>query len=216
MINIDDCIIEISELLYDRIELTEIFEQTKKYARVKGLPWRFVPNQIAPVDTAKCVVIQYGDNMMLDHSKNDLSCNLLEFDYIKQLVQPLNFSHKITPNNVDIIWYRPGFLFTPHVDHYASSTLMWPIIPDDGGAPVDFYHKTGIEIKTGEYKDIVSDSDIFYTHYYSTLHPTIFNSHLIHGVRFVNKERAYLRLRINESFYSIKEKYKNGILINDR
>lgn len=215
MINKTDCILELTELLYDKSKLLEIFEQTKQYARVKGLPWRDRPDRVAAVSDAKCVVIQHGEHMMLDNTKTNLSCNLLEFDYIKSLVTRLNFSHKITPGNVDIIWYRPGFKFEPHTDNYAYSTMMWPIIPDDGGAPIDFYHKDGIEIKIpGEYK-MLSDADIAVTHYYSTQHPTIFNSHKIHGVKSVNSERAYFRLRINESFTELLRKYKTGELIND-
>lgn len=215
MIDKTNCIIELTELTYDKSKLLEIFEQTKQYARVKGLPWRDRPNRVAEVSDAKCVVIQHGDHMMLDNTKADLSCNLLEFDYIKSLVSRLNFSHKITPGNVDIIWYRPGFKFEPHTDNYAYSTMMWPIIPDDGGAPIDFYYKAGVEIKIpGEYK-MLSDTDIALTHYYSTSYPTIFNSHAIHGVRSVNTERAYFRLRINESFADLSRKYKTGELIND-
>ena len=215
VMNIENFILEIKEATYDRNQLLEIFNNVKYMARVKGLPWRDKPTHVAPVDFVKCVVIQYGEYMMLDQSKTDLSCNLLEHPYIKELVSPFKFSHIITPNNVDIIWYRPGFVFQPHVDHYASSTLMWPIIPANGGTPVDFYHKEGIEVKAGEYNNIVSDSDICYTHYYSTDFPTIFNSHVIHGIRPVEEERAYLRLRINEDFNSIKEKFNNGTLLND-
>jgi hypothetical protein len=62
---------------------------------------------------------------------------------------------------------------------------------------------------------MLSDADIAVTHYYSTQHPTIFNSHKIHGVKSVNSERAYFRLRINESFTELLRKYKTGELIND-
>lgn len=213
MINRDDCVLEIKELVYDRLELLKIFEQTKTFARVKGLPWRNRPDKVVSTENAKCVVIQHGEHMMLDESKKDLSCNLLKFPYIEQLVSRLNFEHKITAGNVDIIWYRPGFKFEPHTDNYAYSTMMWPIVPEDGGAPVDFYHREGIEIKIpGEYK-MLTDNDITLTHYYSTEYPTVFNSHVIHGVREVKYERAYFRLRINEDFISIREKYKNGKLL---
>lgn len=213
MISKNDCVIELAELVYDRNKLVEIFDQTKHYARVKGLPWRERPDRVVSTDNAKCVVIQHGEHMMLDESKKDLSCNLLDFEYIRSLIDRLNFSHKITAGNVDIIWYRPGFKFEPHTDNYAYSTMMWPIVPEDGGAPVDFYFKQGLEVKTpGEYK-MLTDKDIAFTHYYSTSYPTIFNSHIIHGVKGVEKERAYFRLRINESFESIAKKYKEGSLI---
>jgi len=214
MINKNDCVLELSNFTYDRLQLVEIFEKTKQYARVKGLPWRDRPGRVNTVEHAKCVVIQYGEHMMLDESKKDLSCNLLDFKYANELVSKLNFSHKITPNNVDIIWYRPGFKFEPHTDNYAYSTMMWPIIPHDGGAPVDFYNDNGVDITTpgGEYK-MLKDKDIAFTHYYSTVYPTIFNSHRIHGIRPVEHERAYFRLRINEAFDSIVNRYNAGELV---
>jgi hypothetical protein len=215
MITKQQCVLELENFTYDRLELLEVFQKTKHLARVKGLPWRDRPGRVLTVENAKCVVIQHGEHMMLDESKKDLSCNLLEFDCVNQLVNRLNFNHKITAGNVDIIWYRPGFKFEPHTDNYAYSTMMWPIIPEDGGAPVDFYYRENIEIKIpGEYK-MLSDDDIIYTHHYSTTYPTIFNSHVIHGVKSVEVERAYFRLRINESFESIVEKYNNGMLLND-
>ena len=213
MITKEECILELTDFEYDRNELLKIFEQTKKFARVKGLPWRDRPDKVITVENAKCVVIQHGEHMMLDSTKSDLSCNLLSFEYIKTLVKRLNFIHKISPGNVDIIWYRPGFKFEPHTDNYAYSTMMWPIIPEDGGAPIDFYHREGLEIKIpGEYK-MLTDNDIVLTHHYSTKYPTIFNSHFIHGVKTVDVERAYFRLRLNETFKEIVEKYKNGTLL---
>lgn len=214
--NLDNFLLELTELTYEQGELLKVFEQAKPYARVKGLKWRSTPSVVRAPEHASCVVIQYGDNMMLDATRDHLSYNLLEHEYVSNIMSRLNFSHPITPHNVDIIWYRPGFRFEPHTDHYASSTMMWPIIPTDGGAPVDFYHRDDIVLEPGKpasYDKIVTDSDIVHTHYYNTTCPTIFNSHQIHGVRPIRKERVYLRLRINETFDSIKEKYANGTLI---
>jgi hypothetical protein len=215
--NKEDYLLELTELSYDRSQLKDIFDAVKSHARIKGLPWRGKPGVNLDTEKAKCLVIQHGEHMMLDSTKAHLSYNLLTNDYIKSLVSKINFGHKITEHNIDIIWYRPGFVFEPHTDAYSHSTLMWPIYPDGGGAPIDFYHRDGIEIKLpGEYKNIVTDNDIIYTHYYSTEYPTVFNSHRIHGVKSVNEDRVYLRLRLNESFDELLTKYKNGELINDR
>lgn len=216
--NTDKFLLELKELTYDRKILLDIFEDAKPYARVKGLKWRDKPAYVLQPHQAKCVVIQFGENMMLDGTKENLSYNFLKHDYIKNIMSRLNFSHTISAGNIDIIWYRPGFVFEPHTDHYAYSTMMWPIIPEDGGAPVDFYYRDDIVLEEGKpdsYETRVSEKDIIHTHYYSTEYPCIFNSHWIHGVRPVPAERAYLRLRINESFNSIREKYVNGLLIND-
>lgn len=213
---VDKFILEVPELPYLREELLGIFEQCKSFGRLKGLKWRERPERLSSLDQARCLVIQYGENMMLDESKKNLSYDFMQHDLIRNMMQKLNFNHPITAGNIDIIWYRPGFEFEPHVDHYAAATMMWPIIPETGGAPIDFYSLDKVNYTPGEpvgFKNILTKEDIIHTHYYSTLHPTIFNSHWIHGVRKVNHVRVYMRLRINESFDSIVEKHKSGKLI---
>jgi hypothetical protein len=212
----DKFILELPELVYSRQELEDIFNQCKQFGRLKGLKWREKPRTLIELDQATCLVIQYGDNMMLDESKNNLSYNFMQHDCIRNVVKRLNFNHAISPSNIDMLWYRPGFEFEPHVDHYAAATMMWPIIPESGGAPIDFYHNDKVTFTPGEpaaFKDIITTDDLIYTHYYNTTYPTIFNSHQIHGVRTVDHVRVYLRLRINEAFDSIVQKYNSGTLI---
>jgi hypothetical protein len=207
-------LLEIKELKYNRLKLLEIFNQVKSYARVKGLPWN--SNDSLEIDDANCIVIQYGDYMIADPSKKSLSCNLLAFPYIQNLVNRLNFSHEISPGNVDILWYRKGASFQPHVDHYAASTMMFPIDPEDADAPIDFYYEKSIALEQGvaqHFGNVLTDKNIIYSHQYSTSYPTIFNSHWIHGVKNVSRDRVYFRIRINENFSSIKEKYKQGTLL---
>lgn len=206
---------------YDRTILLDIFNQAKPYARIKGLGWRDngILKQWDPA-TAPAAVIYSGDYMNIDPTKKDLNYDFLQHSYIRKIVEEINFDKPINSNNIDIVWYRPGFEFEPHIDHYALSTLMWPIVPEDGGAPIDFYYNSNIDLnafiqsgKPAGFKNQVTDADIIDTHYYSTTSPTIFNSLWIHGVRPVKEERAYLRLRINESFQSILRKHLTGTLI---
>jgi hypothetical protein len=209
-------LLEIPELQFDRDQLLEIFEQAKPYARLKGLVWKEKPKWLPPLDKATCLVIQSGEYMMLDKDKANMGYNLLQHDYLKDIMKRLRFSHEIKSGNIDIIWYRPGFQFEPHVDHYAAATMMWPIFPASGGAPIDFYYNENVKIEAGVaagLEGIITKKDLIHTHYYNTTYPTIFNSHWIHGVRRVTEERAYLRLRINESFESIVNKYNNKELV---
>lgn len=213
---VDQYLLEIPEITYDRKILLDIFEEAKSFARLKGLSWKEKPKHLVKVNDASSVVIQFEDYMMLDDSKKNLSYNFLEHEYIKNLIKQLNFSHPVTAGNIDIIWYRKSFVFEPHTDHYAATTMMFPIFPIDGGAPVDFYYNENVELTPGKaqsFENIVNQSDIIYTHYYDTTFPTLFNSHWIHGVRKVDNERAYLRLRINESFNEVVKKYKSGTLV---
>lgn len=209
----DKFLLELPTLNYDRARLQEIFNEVRDKARIKHLPWRGAVN--SNVSEVTGLVIQFGDFMMADTSKDNLSCNLLSFPYISQLVNQLNVS-QIYPDQIDIIWYKPGFSFEPHVDHRAASTVMFPIFPEDGGAPIDFYYREDIQLEAGvaaNFKNKLTNADINYTHYYSTHYPTIFNSHWIHGVRTVDRDRAYLRVRLSESFNNIIEKFNNHILI---
>lgn len=214
--NTSPFLLEIPQLQFDRQQLLKIFNHAKPYARLKGLVWREKPSSLISVDNATCLVIQFGEYLMLDNNKTDLSYDFLQHNCIKDIMKPLKFNHKITARNIDIIWYRPGFTFEPHVDHYAASTMMWPIFPADGGAPIDFYYNKDVKLEAGVaagLAGIITEKDLIHTHYYNTTYPTIFNSHWIHGVRPVTEERAYLRLRINESFESIVDKYNNKALV---
>lgn len=214
--NISQFLLEVPELQFSQLELLKIFDHAKPYARLKGLKWKDKPKMLTTIENAKCIVIQHGDYMMLDSSKSNLSYDFLQHQYVKNIMERLQFAHEITAGNIDIIWYRPGFRFEPHVDHYAASTMMWPIFPADGGAPIDFYYNKDVTLEAGVaagLDGIITETDLIHTHYYNTTCPTIFNSHWIHGVRPVTKERAYLRLRINESFDSIVNKYKNNKLV---
>ena len=215
--NTEDFVIDLKDFTYDRTVLADIFEQARPYGRVKGLKWKTYTGKPRPPESATNLVIQYGDYMMLDPTKADLSYNLLQHEYIRNLVGRLNFDHEITAGNVDIIWNRTGFVFEPHVDHYAKATMMWNILPEDGGVPVDFYDKTKVEYELGQalgFEKILTDNDIIHTHHYGLNYPTIFNSHWPHGVRRVSdRERVYLRLRINEPYESILQKYTSGTLV---
>ena len=213
----DKFLLELKTLEYDKDCLHKIFNEVKDKARTKHLPWRRATSSSA--SNATGLVIQFGDFMITDPSDENLSCNLLSFQYISQLVNQLNVSHTIFPDQVDIIWYKPGFTFEPHVDHRAASTVMFPIFPEDGGAPIDFYYREDIQLEAGvaaDFKKQLTSNDINHTHYYNTSYPTIFNSHWIHGVRTVDRDRAYLRVRLDESFSSIMEKFKKNILVKGK
>jgi hypothetical protein len=210
MITSEDCILELPELTYDKSKLVDIFEQVKGYARVKSLAWRNPVFRVDTIDTATNVVIQSHDYMMLKEEDKGKGINLLDFSYIRELVDRLDVS--VNETNLDIMWNRPGFKFWPHVDRWAASVFVWPILADGEFNPVDFYNYDGDIILDSEYRQL-TDSDIAVTHNYSGVHATVFNSHLIHGVRKVENNRIFLRLRTDTEFSILKDKYRNGKLI---
>jgi hypothetical protein len=92
---------------------------------------------------------------------------------------------------------------------------MIPIIPQDGGAPINFYHKDSVTPEPAtDYREILTDKDIIFKHNYSVVHPTIINQRQIHGVSKLNHERVYLRFKLNNYYYEeLVELDKKGILI---
>jgi hypothetical protein len=214
--NTDDFVIDLKEFNYDRHVLRDIFDRVRPHGRIKALKWK-LPGRLVPVDQSVNLVIQHGENMMVDPTKAHLSHDLLQHDYIRDMVKRLNFDHEITSGNVDIIWNRKGFVFEPHVDHYAKATMIWTILPIEQGAKINFYSKEKIQYELGQalgFGDILKKEDILHTHVYGVDYPAIFNSHWPHGVSLVNDvERVCLRLRIDEPFESIVNKYRTGNLI---
>jgi hypothetical protein len=96
---------------------------------------------------------------------------------------------------------------------------MFPILPDDGAAPIDFYRMpegATWERAAGYSKWINPDRDLIYSYHYSLIHPSMFNGNIIHGVKNNDKERVFLRFKcLNMTFHSIIEKAKQGKLIKN-
>lgn len=204
----EDCVLEIPEITYDKFELLKIYEQVKDHARVKYLPWSKTPNnEFVKPDEAKAVTIQYNDHEIRNPSEHGKGVNLLDFEYIRDLFS--NFNLKIHPASISMMIYKEGYVFKPHVDGWAASVLMFPIISTSA---IDFYHEKGMQFES--YKEYPIDYDkIIYSHYYNDIHPTIFNSHIIHGVKPTTDFQVKLKVNLNEDFYSIRERYKAGILL---
>lgn len=141
---------------------------------------------------------------------------LLEYDEIRELTDRFNFSRPLHDRSVDILVYEPGYVFHPHVDFYMYCGIMFPILPEDGGEPIDFYEKEGLtrERATGYAKEL-TEKDIVYSYNYSTVHPSMFNGLTIHGVRKVQRRRVFFRIKmVDDTFNSIIKKNQLGKFIN--
>ena len=207
-LKLEDCVLELPELVYDKTKLMEIFEEVKDYARVKSLPW--TQPSLNSIRTAKNVVIQSHDHMILKESEQGRGVNLLDFPYIREIVARLDIP--VNHTSLDIMWNRPGFKFYPHVDGWAASVFVWPIFSDGDFNPADFYNYSGEITLNSEYRQL-TDIDIAHTHNYSNEYVTVGNSHLIHGVRSVKNNRIFMRLRTDTEFNIVKKRYKDGTLI---
>lgn len=210
----EDCILEIPEITYDKNELLKIYEQVKDHARVKYLPWRETPKEFTQKEHSKALVIQHTDNEIRNPQEFGKGVNLLDFEYIRELTRRFNFSHPITSPNLSMLVYRDNFIFKPHADGWAAAVIMFPIFVSDVASPIDFYHEPNMKFESYKEYDYMTDDKIIYTHDYSDTHPTIFNSHVVHGVRPTTGLQIKLKINIAEQFYSIREKYRNGTLVS--
>ena len=200
MISTNDCVHTITGITYDISELQQIYEQLKPYRRTRALILDN-KNKKSPQTTDPDKALQ-SQIMKSHHAVDDQSrpgYDVGRHPAISKIIE--QFKIRINPDMVDINCFRPGFEFLPHTDQ-VQCTIMFPIIPNTAGAPVDFYYREGLEVKPAtEYRTLVSDQHRAVEHFYSTLHPTIINQRQIHGVRRLDHERVYLRFKINDKSF---------------
>ena len=205
----EDCVLELPELEYDKNELLKIYEQVKDHARVKYFPLYPTPAEYTKPEDSPSLSIQYNDYEIRNPADHGKGVNLLDFDYINRLAQRINFNFKLHPANVSMLIYKDGTIFRPHVDGYSASVVMFPIIVS---STLEFYHEPGMTYEACKEYEMGYDK-IVYSHTYPDTYATLFNSHVIHGVKPTTGFQVKLRFNTNEQFYSIREKYKNKNLI---
>jgi hypothetical protein len=198
---------------YDILELQSMYQEVKHYRRPTGLYLAGgSTNKTKETDPDKTLQSQIKpDNVhVLDTDKQGY--DVTSHPAVKKIIDQFNI--KIKPGLVDINCFRPNFEFLPHTDQ-VKCTIMIPIIPEDGGAPINFYSREGVIPQAAtDYRRTLSDADIVFKHSYSTIHPTIINQQQIHGVSKLDHERVYLRFKINDfSYEELVELDKQGKLI---
>jgi len=143
---------------------------------------------------------------------------LTDFAPLKNIFDRFNIQD-FHPDDMDILVYDQEYEFPPHVDFKQNAVIMIPILPDDGGQPIDYYHIPGQELeKYTKYRDLDKDKYLDYTYHYSTEFPTLSNGMVIHGVDKLPPEqtRVYLRIKIlKEKYTDIVTKLEKGAFIND-
>lgn len=129
---------------------------------------------------------------------------LIEYDIIKSIICQFNFSKPLKITDIQILSYNPGFSFVPHIDQEVNFSIMFPILPLDGGEPLTFHH--------GD--DYKNPGAVIYKVYYDTNNPTLVNGKVIHSVETMKNKRVYLRIRSGEETYKdIINKIHNNVFI---
>jgi hypothetical protein len=206
-----------NEVTYDRKELEDWYESVKEFRTDFGSFFNSLrtSTDIYSLTHRKEFRADLFDT--IDTTKV-LKKHIIEFEPIAKLVRRFNFTKPLSERDVDILIYKPYYKFMPHVDFHMHCGIMFPILPEIGGAPIDFYKMpegADWERAKGYFKDIVPERDLHYSYHYSTKHPTMFNGDAIHGVNNNSHERVFLRFKCTSmTFNQVKDACNSGKFVN--
>lgn len=191
----------ITEIEYPIAELQECYEEIKEYAvDYSTIRERAVAGLFSSIKTESIDGREY-----------------LDIPAIKNLVNMFNpVTKDIGSGNIAIVVYKPGFIFHPHTDFSRKACIMFPIYPNDAGAPIDFYKD---DIMEGYDKNTnrPDHTDELYlgSHFYSNIYPTITNTEVPHGVRNDSNDiRVQLQFSIYDDYDLCIERIKSGEFLN--
>jgi len=204
------------EITYDREELKAWYESVKHYRNDFGSVMNRLRDISGSTSLSHTKKFQTGLFDTVD-SKGFIDKHIIEYEPIKKLVDKFNFDIPLQGQDVDVLIYKPGYVFKPHVDFHMHCGIMFPILPDEGASPIDFYRmppEAKWERAAGYLQWINPERDLEYSYYYSLKHPSMFNGDVIHGVKNNDKERVFLRFKcLSMTFHDVIEKTKNGNFI---
>lgn len=206
------------EIHYNRLDLQNWFQEVKDYRCGFG---EFVNSNFSVTET----------NNLITHNKklptklfetldtySVLGKHIIDFAPIQELVKKFNFDIPLCAADVDILIYKPNFVFHPHIDFHMNCGMMFPIYPNSDMAPIDFYRLPPNETweRAKDFRNKIKfERDFIYSYYYSLEHPSLFNGRIIHGVRNSNQERVFLRFKcLSMTFEDIIQKTLSGQFIN--
>ena len=130
-----------------------------------------------------------------------------EYPEVQELMS--KFKIEIKKEHVIINHYDVGFWLRPHTDHACKCSIMFPILPDDGDAPLTFH-----DVSPSVFK--IATDYIDYKMHYNMNHPTMFTTQVPHSVDEVKKERIYLKFMVFDyTFNQLIEMHEKGELIDN-
>ncbi len=136
----------------------------------------------------------------------------IDYPEIQELLN--KFKIKFKKEHVILSHYDVGFYLRPHTDHACKCSIMFPILPDDGDAPLVFHDVKGDYTIATDYIDFKDNID--YKVYYNMKHPTMFTTQVPHSVAEVKVERIYLKFMVFDyTFEQLIEMHKKGELIDN-
>ncbi len=172
-------------VVWDRQELREFYEQFDESCH---LPWNEFKKKYNPNNPYRQTLT---DKFRQVYAPNFEGKELIDYPIIQNLINQFNFDEPLGVTDVQILAYEPGFAFVPHQDAEVDISIMFPLIPEDGGEPLTFW----------EGDDWRNHGDMLYKVHYSTEHPTLVTGKAIHSVEEMKDYRVILRLRTAHTSY---------------
>lgn len=201
------------EINYDRQELKEWYKSVEQYKN----DYATVTNRNDSSKLSHNKKFRYGLFETLDTAEQ-VGIPVIEYEPVNKLVSKFNFDVALTKFDVDVLIYQPGYYFHPHIDYHMNCGIMFPILPDEDMAPIDFYRLppgATWERAKGYTPWIKFERDHIYSYHYNLQHPSMFNGETIHGVRNNDKVRVFLRFKcLSMTFQQVIDKTKSGAFIN--
>lgn len=203
-------IFTLDEITYDRKKLESWVNDPKSRATIVPSPREKHDGPNSGYNTLRFP----GSHDALEWKEDDHEIDYHILPIIKDLVD--KFAIDINTKHIQISHYDVGFKLIPHTDNDWNAHIMFPILPEDGGAELIFHKVPESEHKraTGyvEYADKID-----YTIKYSTKHPTVMNTQVPHSAgEVIGEPRIYLKFMIPDyTFEELKQMARDGTLLNN-
>jgi len=181
------------EITYDREELKDWYKSVEQYK----VDFATLTNKISSSGLSHNKKFSSNKQFQTLDTENQIGIPISDYKQIRCLIEKFNFETPLNKFDVDVLIYEPKYYFAPHVDFHMHCGIMFPILPDTGMAPIDFYRLPS-GATWGKAKTYITnfERDHIYSYHYSLDHPSMFNGETIHGVRNNNNTRVFLRFKI--------------------
>jgi hypothetical protein len=190
------------EITYDRQELLEWYRSVECYREDfaetmnRGISQTSLSDEIT--HTKQFRTRRNGEFTTID-SYGHIGQHVVDYPIIRKLVDRFNFERPLQGREVDVLIYEPGYRFPPHIDYHMNCGIMFPILPEEDMAPIDFYRMPpNQKWERAKTYSVIKKRDFEYSYHYSTQHPSMFNGNVIHGVQNNSKQRVFLRLKCHQ------------------
>lgn len=206
----NEFVFTIPSIRYDPKFLMDYVNDLKPYRRIKILPWRNLEEyqqklKGISIDDPKipASVVTNRNDFIVSTDQNNLNYDFSKDSFINNILNKTELKDNEV-HNIEIVYYKKDYIFHPHTDAAIKCKIMMPAsLESNEITPVDFYTLKQGEVKIGtEYQ--YQDVDLTYKYRYSNSMPSVINTHSIHGVEKMLRDRTMITIGLLidfETFY---------------